>query len=39
MTPAERYEYQRRNRHRLYVILAATVVCVLVLRIFSVVPQ
>lgn len=38
MTPAERYEYQRRNRHRLYGILAAIVVSVLALRMFTGAP-
>lgn len=39
MTPAERYEYQRRNRQRLYAILAAIVVSVLVLRVVATILQ
>ncbi len=38
MTPLERLEYQRRNRHRLYAILAAIVVSVVVFRMFTGAP-
>lgn len=35
MTPTERYEYQRRNRQRLYAVMSAVVVVVCVLRVFQ----
>lgn len=38
MTPIERLEHQRRNRHRLYAILAAIVVSVIALRMFTGAP-
>lgn len=38
MTPAERYEYQRRNRRVLYACFAGVVVAACALRIFAGVP-
>lgn len=35
MTPAERYEYQRRNRRALYIYLAGVVVLTVVLSLLQ----
>ncbi len=35
MTPLERMQWQRQNRHKLYAILAGLVIAVLVLRVVT----